>query len=152
MPGHATGLEEWTAERVCDRLIACFRALPTTGIYSPQLNGLVQGSPVYVRDITPLEFIQLTARYIPRRADRLAVLTWARAKAGIGAPAVAEACRELGWPKSTFERRRRAAAAIIAAGLNADVAAGDRARSLLVGASGKLPEAERTHIQPPPEA
>jgi hypothetical protein len=66
-------------------LVASFRALPDIGVYSPQLNVLVPSIPV--GDVSPLEFIQLTGRYLPRHTpDRLMLLTWARTKAGIGEP------------------------------------------------------------------
>lgn len=113
MNGHPA---PWTPELVGARLIAAFRLLPSTPIYSPARNLLLTLSG---RETAPLDLIAATARYLGRtdiRRHRL--LAWARAHAG--GPAIRELCRELGWSRSTFHRSRRRALALVAAGLNRD--------------------------------
>jgi len=92
----------WTAATVGEALVAEFRASP--------------GRPLY-GDKRWSQFV----RSAPRRRGPeplLCLMIWARACGSPAAPSAAEFCRANGLPRPTFGRRRRQAAAAIAAGLN----------------------------------
>jgi hypothetical protein len=108
----------WTSEAVELALVRAFAALVAAPVFSPRENVLLP--LVYGRGAAPMELIGLTSTYLGRSSrQRLFLLTWARAQAGVGASA-SEACREQGWSRATFERDRRKAAETVAAGLNND--------------------------------
>jgi hypothetical protein len=92
----------WTAETVGQALVAEFRASP--------------GRPLY-GDKRWSRFVERAPR---RRGPDplLCLMIWARACGSPAAPSAAEFCRANSLPRPTFERRRRQAAAAIAAGLN----------------------------------
>ncbi len=86
-------VDGWTRALVEARLIADFRAVPFFPIYR-------EGDPVG----TP-EALGWAIRHIPNRAERLAVLIWARSMArGVS---VREQYRALGWSRSSAEEKRR---------------------------------------------
>jgi hypothetical protein len=108
-------LAPWTAEHVCLRMIEAFKALPHVPIYSPRSNvlqtALDQARPA------DLDLIALSALYLKdHEEERLFLLTWARARAA--GRSVRELCREHGWPRETFKRKRKKACLIIADHLN----------------------------------
>ena len=113
---------EWTPELLGSRLIEAFRGMPGTAIFSPRVNDLRPCRPSQQGSdrASQLALIGLTARYVPRESrERLAILTWARARAGHGT-SVSEFCREMGWDRGAFELMRNRAARAIADGLNQD--------------------------------
>ncbi len=67
----------WTAERIEVRLIAAFRALPSSPVYSRagrvRANDRAGGSHA--------EALSWAARFAPGRNEALALLTWARCRA-----------------------------------------------------------------------
>lgn len=113
----------WTSEILSERLVAAFRAMPYVPIYSPKRNALLVAlRPSQTISTEALyALVGLTARYVPRESKaRLALLTQARAKAGLGA-SVSEFCREMGWPRATFHLRLILATKMVVDGLNRDV-------------------------------
>src|SRR5215203_5507372 len=81
---------KWTPELLGSRLIEAFRGMPGTAIFSPRVNDLRPARPSQQgRDrASQLGLIGLTARYVPRESqERVALFTWARARAGSGASA-----------------------------------------------------------------
>ncbi len=109
-------VEEWTADKVGECLVAAFRQLPNTPIYSP-VNGSLRA--IHGASSTPLDIIMAAQLILGRQSPGCRkVMTWARARALGGS--VRETCREMGWSHSTFERHRCAALKTIAARLNAE--------------------------------
>jgi hypothetical protein len=110
-PGMVWG-RNWTPERVAERLVAVFRALPNTPIYSPR-KGVFEPS----RPIDGLELVTAVQLCLGREspaAQRL--LVWARMR-GTG-QSVRAHYRENGRPRSTAYYRRRRSLKRIAAFLN----------------------------------
>jgi hypothetical protein len=120
----------WTPGKVEDALVAAFRALPHAPVY-----GALEAEPIKRAPGPPgpLALLGLTERYLradpeswdtradartARHSDRAMLLTWARARAA--GQSLAELCLELGWNRRRLYRRRDAAAAAVARGLNQD--------------------------------
>ena len=128
----------WTAEQVEARLVDAYRKLPGAPVYSA--GGRVHAGMSGGSNPT-VEALNWTARFVPDREERLALLTWARCCA-TGA-SFAEHCRGRGWNRSTVEERRRRAAGRIAACLNSEQRGLDN-RKTCVGPT--LNDAEATPV------
>ena len=100
-----------------ERLVAAFRKLPSTPVYSPiatRLEPALRAEP-----LDGLALIEATSLYLGRRSpQRLQLLAYARTRAAGGA--IAHLCLEHGWSRATLYRQIRAAAEVVAAGLNRD--------------------------------
>lgn len=101
MDQKGNGGQDWTADRVEARLIAAFRAMPDHPVFSGAGGMLLTGDPA------ASEAMNWATRFVPDRAERLTLLTWARCRA-IGGSASA-LYTGFGWPRSTAERLRRRA-------------------------------------------
>jgi len=111
-------LPQWTPELVCERMIEAFRQLPRVPVYSPRENLLQPALPRTARP-AELDLISLSARYLSRNSDeRRFLLAWASARAS--GRSIREECRERGWPRENFRRKRHKACRIIAECLNRD--------------------------------
>lgn len=113
----------WTAGDVRAMLVETFLALPTSPIYS-RAGGRVAAIRQHIPDAT-YDWIGFLNEVIPERDVRLSVLIWAKSEAAreikrrkllmeIPRASIAEACREHGWHRKTFERRVKAALATLA--------------------------------------
>jgi hypothetical protein len=78
---------DWTGERVAERLVAAFRAMPGISIYSPS-KGVFEPS----RPIDGLELITVVQLCLGRESRECRdLLTWARLKAKAGDVSIREA-------------------------------------------------------------
>lgn len=111
----------WTADLVKQELVKAFREGMYRAVRSSPGGGLAYEHAVEGRHLTGLELIDITAHFLGRKKagpdPRLALLVWARAKAG-GIP-FAEACETEGWARSSADRAKDEAARLVALGLNA---------------------------------
>ena len=114
----------WTPDDVRRWLVATFIALPTAAIYS-RSGGGVSSNNADIPDAT-FCWIGLLNEIIPDRVVRLSVLIWAKSEAArevkkrkllidIPRASIADACREHGWHRKTFERRVESALKKLAA-------------------------------------
>jgi hypothetical protein len=111
-------LPRWTPDMVCERMIEAFRKLPKVPVYSPQANVLQTALPRQARP-ADLDLISLSAHYLARNSEeRRFLLAWASARAS--GRSVREVCREMGWPRENFRRKRHKACKTIAERLNRD--------------------------------
>jgi hypothetical protein len=102
----------WSADRVADGLVAVFRALPGTPIYSPRLGVFKPLHP-----IQGLELITAVQLCLGREspAARL-LLAWARMRAA--GESFQAHCREIGRARSTCYHQRNSSLKRVAAWLN----------------------------------
>lgn len=98
----------WTADLVGRRLVEAFQLLPGRPVMSSARGFRIDGV-----EVEPFGWPE---RFLPELRDRRAVMVWASCRAK-GDP-VDTRVRELGWNTVTTNRRRVAALATIAAGLN----------------------------------
>lgn len=111
-------LPQWTPEMVCERMVEAFRQLPGVAVYSPQPNVLQAALPDQPRP-ADFDLVALSAHYLSRNSDeRRYLLAWASARAA--GRSIREECRERGWPRENFRRKRHKACRIIAESLNRD--------------------------------
>ncbi len=99
----------WTSDLVGRRLVEAFRLLPGRPVMSSARGFTVDGV-----EVEPFGWPE---RFLVELRDRRNVMVWASCRAN--RESVAERVRDLGWPAGTTDRRRKAALATIAAGLNA---------------------------------
>jgi hypothetical protein len=96
-------------------MIEAFRKLPKVPVYSSSAN-LLQPALNHARP-ADLDLISLSAHYLARSSDeRRFLLAWASARAS--GRSVRAVCREMGWPRENFRRKRHKACRIIAERLN----------------------------------
>ncbi|BAQ43989.1 MULTISPECIES: hypothetical protein [Methylobacterium] len=100
-------------------LKVAFRQMPFTPIYAPRGNTLTSAS-TKVPSAT-FDMIAFTGTVLGDRSEeRRALLIWARAivtEGDIGG-SIAAFCREMGWKRRTFDRRRHRACLKVAAAKN----------------------------------
>lgn len=100
-------------------LKVAFRQMPFTPIYAPRGNTLASAS-LKVPSAT-FDMIAFTGTVLGDRSEeRRALLIWARAivtEGDIGG-SIAAFCREMGWNRRTFDRRRHRACLKVAAAKN----------------------------------
>ena len=99
----------WTPDLVGRRLVEAFRLLPGRPVMSSARGFRVDGVEV--------EAFGWPERFVPELRDRRATMVWASCMAS--GESVSARFKSLGWGRSTAERRRSAALALIADGLNA---------------------------------
>jgi hypothetical protein len=93
---------DWTGERVAERLVAAFRAMPGISIYSPS-KGVFEPS----RPIDGLELITVVQLCLGRESRECRdLLTWARLKAKAGDVSIREHFRQAGRNRKSFYYRR----------------------------------------------
>lgn len=124
MPGDGTASprsgDPWGRADVEVWLKAAFREMPFTAIYAPRgntLQSMDRNKPSATFDI-----VAFSGTVLGDKSDeRKVVLIWARATAAreAGDWSIAEFCRERGWNRRTFDRRRIRACERIAAAKNA---------------------------------
>jgi hypothetical protein len=102
----------WTGERVAERLVAVFRALPNTPIYSPRKGVFEPSQPIDGLDL--ITAVQLCLGRETQICYQL--LLWARMRAR--GESIRTFCVEGGRKRSTFYRRRGRALDRVAAFLN----------------------------------
>ena len=111
----------WTCRDVERWLKVAFRQMPFTPIYAPRGNMLTSAAPTVVPSAT-FDMIAFTGTVLGDRSDeRRALLVWARAivtEGDVGG-SIAAFCREMGWNRRTFDRRRHRACLKVAAAKNA---------------------------------
>lgn len=115
----------WTVEDVERWLIAGFREMLFRPVYAPGGNTLLSvNTPISPSAPSATFDIVAFAPTVLGKGSRecLAVLTWARSLAARdtakGDWSIAEFCREKGWPRRTFDRRRLRACQKIALAKN----------------------------------
>jgi hypothetical protein len=92
-------------------------ALPNAPIHGPRSNVPLPADHCDIAKSASLDFVAATSIYLVERSElRIALLTWARAKAM--RVSISEICVEKGWKPATFESRRRVACQTFADGLN----------------------------------
>lgn len=110
----------WTANLVKQELVAAFREGMYRSVRSLPGGGLAFNHAVEGLHLSGLELIDITAHFLarPKRGidPRMALLIWARAKAG--GISYAEACEAEGWARSSADRVKDEAARLVALGLN----------------------------------
>jgi hypothetical protein len=107
----------WTADDVRRRLVDEFRQLQGRPVFSPRKNEFLLVDYTTGR-IVMLDVIAASAHYLGRESTaRKMVLAAARAEASHAS--IRELCREMGWPRRTFQRRCQAACSHIAREMNA---------------------------------
>lgn len=106
----------WSAVRVLERLVAAFRVMRETGVYSPAKN-VLQAS-VFGHPIDGLELVMATTHYLGRDSPaRVELLTFARA---LAIRSVSRECRERGISRATWYRHVGTTASQVADRLNLD--------------------------------
>lgn len=114
-PPPITEAPKWTAELVCQRMIEAFRKLPSVPIVIPRGDVLQPARPI--PRPAELDMITLSAQHLGRDSDeRRFLLAWASARAS--GRSVRDHCRQMGWPRETFQRKRKAACRLLAERLN----------------------------------
>lgn len=107
---------QWTGELVLERLTAAFARLPGIPIYSPQESVLVDAT---FQPIDGGALIVATGHYLGFRSPlRRRLLAYCRAKASD--VSIAELCLGEGWARASLYRHVKAAADVVAEGLNRD--------------------------------
>lgn len=126
----------WTVALLEERLVQAFREFPSEPIYSARLNAFEPTAATkgdgagWLLRLKGFQLIAVTAILLGRESpERLALLTWARVRAGMAGESVGSFCRLQAWSRQTFDNRRRAAAKAVVDGINAhrllsEVAAG----------------------------
>ena len=120
-PGTDPPSEPWTCADVERWLKTAFRAMPYTPIYAPRADTNHMESMDKNKPSATFDIAAFAATVLGRRSDECrAVLVWARTMAAreIGEASIAEFCREMGWNRRTFDRRRVRACDKIAAAKN----------------------------------
>jgi hypothetical protein len=106
----------WTPERVAELMVAAFRDLPGTAVYSSR--GKVY--PLGALPPGPTKVINWTDRYLPPDRRKI-LLLWASSLArGESEGSIRAKASAMGMPLSTFYRHKDSACDAIAAGLHRD--------------------------------
>lgn len=114
--------ESWTAGDVEVWLVAAFRAMPYAGVFAPSARASTLRTAAGETPSATFDILAFSGTVLGERSpERRALLFWARLRATRGemGESVAEFCREMRWPRSTFELRRRRACERVAAAKNA---------------------------------
>jgi hypothetical protein len=123
--------DPWTRADVERWLETAFRAMPFTPIYAPRGNTLYAAAGD-VPDAT-FDIVVFSGTVLGDQSDdRKAVLVWARTMATKGevGGSIAEFCRETGWKRATFDRRRIKACERIAAAKNTAYRIADHSQAI----------------------
>jgi hypothetical protein len=107
-------MKGWTAPGVAAALVAAFRLLPNAAI-----RGTAAIGAPHARTSKEVELLALTGKYLGETSlERVMLLSWGRARAS--GHSIAALCAARGWTRRRLYRRRDAAAAAVARGLNQD--------------------------------
>jgi hypothetical protein len=117
-----TDSPSWTPHGVGERLVAAFRLLPNVPVFS--LGCIAPNDPARPELQAAIDLIDATERHLGADSDaRKKLLSWARARAS--GRSIAEICREMGWPRGSFERVRREALVTLATRLAGEPCSGE---------------------------